>query len=80
MEEAQGENKGLLPGCMTCQTGPIVRTYEKKLRLRPINRNQMILHPVDVERLVPEDHEVRAVWELVGSLDLSPYYERYRFS
>ena len=35
----------------------------------------MILHPVDIENLVPEDHEVRAVWELIGSLDLSPYYD-----
>ncbi len=76
MEEAHGDNKGLLPGCMTCQTGPIVHTYEKKLRLRPIDRNQMILHPMDIDRLIPDDHEARAIWELVGSLDLSPYYDR----
>jgi transposase len=36
----------------------------------------MILHPIDIERLVPEDHEVRAIWELVGSLDLSCYYDQ----
>jgi len=35
----------------------------------------MVLRPVDVEALVPEDHEVRAIWEFVGRLDLSRYYE-----
>ena len=44
-------------------------------RLRPINRQQMMLRPVEVEKLVVEDHEVRAIWEFVGRLDLSPYYE-----
>jgi len=34
----------------------------------------MILHPVEVERLIPEDHEARAIWEIIGSLDLSCYY------
>lgn len=44
-------------------------------RLKPINRKQMMFRVVDVEELVPEDHEVRAIWELVGRLDLSRYYE-----
>ena len=47
---------------------------ESKPRLRSINRHQMMLRPVEVEELVPEDHEVRAIWEFVGRLDLSPYY------
>lgn len=46
-----------------------------KARVRSINRGQMILRPVDVESLVSYDHEVRAIWELVGRLDLSKYYE-----
>ncbi|MBI4707727.1 MAG: transposase [Candidatus Omnitrophica bacterium] len=46
-----------------------------KPRLLMVNRNQMRLHPVEVEKLVSEDHEVRAIWELVGRLDLSRYYE-----
>jgi transposase len=28
-----------------------------------------------VERLVSEDHEVRAIWEFTGHLDLAAYYE-----
>lgn len=40
-----------------------------------INRRQLLLRPVDVERLIEEEHPARAVWELVGSLDLSLYHE-----
>ena len=48
---------------------------KRRVRLKPVNREQMVLRPVEVEKLVPEDHEVRAIWELVGQLDLSLYYE-----
>jgi transposase len=44
-------------------------------RLKPINRKQLLLRPVDVERLVPEDHGVRAIWECTGHLDLTAYYQ-----
>jgi len=44
-------------------------------RLKPINRKQLLLRPIDVEALVPVDHEVRAIWEFTGHLDLSSYYE-----
>jgi transposase len=44
-------------------------------RLKPINRKQLLLRPIDVERLVPEDHEVRAIWEFTGHLDLTTYYQ-----
>jgi len=47
----------------------------RRVRLKLVNREQMVLRPMDVERLVPEDHEVRAIWEFVGRLDLSRYYE-----
>lgn len=45
-----------------------------KVRLKGINREQTFLRSVDVEELVPTDHEVRAIWEFVGRLDLSKYY------
>jgi transposase len=57
---------------------PLTAKEKPKPRLKPIHRQQLILRTVDVERLVPEDHEVRAIWELVGQLDLSPYYEQIR--
>ena len=46
----------------------------RKVRVRAIDRQQLVLRPVDVERLVAEDHPVRAVWEFVGRLDLSALY------
>jgi len=47
---------------------------EAKPRLIPVDRKQMRIVPVDVERLIPYDHEARAIWDFVGRLDLSLYY------
>jgi transposase len=44
-------------------------------RLKSVNRKQLLLKAIDVETLVPEDHEVRAIWEFTGHLDLTAYYE-----
>ena len=57
------------------KAGEVEKEKTRRVRLKPINREQMVLRPVDVEALVPEDHEVRAIWEFVGRLDLSRYYE-----
>jgi hypothetical protein len=40
------------------------------LRLPPIDRQQMVLEVVDTDRLVGQDHAVRALWDLLGRLDL----------
>lgn len=45
-----------------------------KPRLKAIDRQQMRLHPVEVERLVEPDHAVRAIWELIGQRDLAGFY------
>jgi transposase len=42
--------------------------------IRYVNRQQMSWKAVDVERLISEDHLARAIWTLVGRLDLSPFY------
>ncbi|MEK7275527.1 MAG: IS1182 family transposase [Candidatus Desantisbacteria bacterium] len=47
----------------------------RKPRLKLINRNQLILRSMDIDTLVGEDHDVRAIWELIGRLDLSKYYK-----
>ncbi len=44
-------------------------------RLRTIDRQQMVLRPVDVDKLIEADHPARGIWELVGSLDLSSFYQ-----
>jgi transposase len=55
--------------------GGVGEEKARRVRLKLVNREQMVLRPMDVERLVEEDHEVRAIWEFVGCLDLSRYYE-----
>jgi hypothetical protein len=42
----------------------------KQRLIRRVNRQQMSWRAVDVERLIEEDHAARAIWELVGRLDL----------
>ena len=53
-------------------TAPPVR---RKLRLKPVNRHQVCLRMIDPDRLVEEDHPVRAIWDLLGGLDLNPFLE-----
>jgi transposase len=47
---------------------------QRPIRSKPIHRQQMLLRPVEVEELVEEGHPVRAIWELVGRLNLEPFY------
>jgi transposase len=46
----------------------------KQRLIRHVNRQQMSWRAVDVERLIGEDHAARAIWELVGRLDLRSFY------
>ena len=39
-------------------------------RFQAINRDQMMIRPVDVDRLVEADHPVRAIWAMVSRLDM----------
>jgi len=45
-------------------------------RLNWINRQQLVLRTLDVERLIDDDHSARSIWKLVGRLDLSLYYSQ----
>jgi transposase len=42
-------------------------------RFREIDRNQMMMRPVNVDKLVEEDHPVRAIWTMVCQLDWSRF-------
>ena len=44
-----------------------------ELQLRRPDRRQITYARIDVERLVADDHAVRAIWELTGKLDLSGF-------
>ena len=49
-----------------------------KPRFQEIDRKQLFWREVDVERLIPDDHPARAIWEFVGKLDLSGYAREIR--
>jgi len=44
-------------------------------RLRTANRAQIELRAMDLEGLLPLDHQARVVWDFVEGLDLSPLYD-----
>lgn len=46
-----------------------------KPRLRAVDRQQLQMRTVEVEKLVETDHPVRAIWEFVGRLDLSKFLQ-----
>jgi transposase len=46
-----------------------------KVRLQRADRNQFRLEPTDLDQLVPRNHQVRAVWDFVGQLDLARFHE-----
>ena len=49
-------------------------TTSKQPLIRYVNRQQMSWRAVDVDKLIAEEHRARAIWTLVGRLDLSPFY------
>ena len=49
-----------------------------KPRFKPINRQQLIMRTLDVERLVAADHPVRAIWEMMGQVELSGFEQKIR--
>src|SRR5437867_2808081 len=49
-----------------------------KPRLQRADRSQVELRVVDLDRLVAEDHEVRAVWAFVEARNLGPLYATIR--
>lgn len=54
---------------MTCDPAAVPR-------LVSINRQQLVLRSMDVEKLVDDDHCVRAIWEVTGRLELRRYHEQ----
>jgi transposase len=49
-------------------------TTNKQPLIRYVNRQQMSWRAVEVDKLISEDHPARAIWTLVGRLNLSPFY------
>ena len=53
-----------------------MNTESASPRLKEIDRSQLLLRTIDVERLIEDDHRARYIWELVGRLDLDLYLDR----
>jgi transposase len=53
----------------------IASGQEPKKRFKAINRNQLMMRAVDVEKLVEEGHPARAIWTMVCQLDWSRFEE-----
>jgi hypothetical protein len=47
----------------------------KQPLIRHVNHQRMSWRAVDVEHLISEDHPARAIWTLVGRLNLSAFYQ-----
>ena len=52
-----------------------LRSAKPQLRWQPLDRQHIVLEVVDTDRLVEQDHDVRASWDLLQRLDLSRYDE-----
>ncbi len=50
-----------------------METHSEAPRFEPINRQQVVLEPLDIESLIPPDHIARNVWDLLGRMDLSRF-------
>lgn len=55
------------------EASPAAAVPFEELKLRRPQRNQIVFGEIDVERLVGDDHPVRAIWELSGRLDWSGF-------
>lgn len=47
-------------------------------KYRSVDRNQKTMSIVDVEELIGEDHKARAVWALMGQMDLSKFGDQVK--
>lgn len=45
----------------------------KSPRLKQVDRRQLLLRAIDVERLIDDTHPARAIWDFVGQLDLRSF-------
>lgn len=45
-------------------------------RIKTVQREQMVLRPLEVEQLLGPEHPARAIWELVGECELERFYDK----
>lgn len=50
----------------------------KDVRVCRVDRKQTLMRVVDIEQVIAEDHPARAIWEILGRVDLSRFYSEIR--
>ncbi|MBZ5524382.1 MAG: IS1182 family transposase [Acidobacteriia bacterium] len=45
------------------------------VRVKAVQRDQLVMRPLEVEQLLGPEHPARAIWELVGQRDLRPFHK-----
>lgn len=61
-----------------CEEAPAADEQRGKPRYKPVQRDQSNFVPVKLERLLEEDHEARAVWEMTQRLDFRRWDEKVK--
>lgn len=72
MNEAQADLPSLDAMPTTCS--PAKTLPPAAVRVKNVDRSQIVWRPVDVERLIEADHPARAIWALTGQLNLQSFY------
>src|SRR6267142_777502 len=74
MDQPKAEEQ--LPGMEVVSTAPapVSSSVAAKPRVKAVDRSQITWQMLDVERLIEQDHPARAIWELVGRLNLEGFY------
>ena len=52
---------------------PAPPPHRRKPRLKRVDRQQMVWRAIDVEHLIDADHPARAIWALLGTLNLGSF-------
>ena len=68
-----GELPGSAADSLRASSAP-ASSIPARPRVKPVDRSQLTWQMLDVERLVEAEHPARAIWELVGRLDLKGFY------
>ena len=60
------------------KTEPRPPKQEPTKRLKPIDRSQSFWGPIDIEKLIEEDHPARGIWAMVNQLELRRLEEKIK--
>ena len=72
MKEREAGSQAL-PGMEAMAAAPLASAAQAapaRPRVKPVDRSQLSWQMMDVERLIEPEHPARAIWELVGRMNL----------